>query len=72
MVEKEIEEEKEDSKEPKLEITFNRNNSQYPQVKVAYYDYDQTYDRVEVNGNSYFLVKAEDVDNLIKTIGEAF
>ena len=72
MVEKEIEEEKEDSKEPKLEITFNRNNSQYPQVKVAYYDYDQTYDRVEVNGNSYFLVKAEDVDNLIKTIQKAF
>lgn len=49
---------------PELEITFHRNSAEYPEIQVVYYAYDDTCDLLEVNGNSYFLVKAEDVENL--------
>ena len=58
--------------DPELEITFHRNSEEYPEIQVAYYSYDETYDLLEVNGNSYFLVNAEDVDNLASSIKKAF
>lgn len=57
---------------PELEITFHRNSAEFPEIQVVYYPYDDTCDLVEVNGNSYFLVKAEDVENLVKSIKKAF
>lgn len=58
--------------EPGLKITFHRNSEEYPEIQVAYYSYDDTYDLLEVNGNSYFLVNAEEVDNLVSSIKKAF
>ena len=55
-----------------LEITFHRNSEEYPEIQVSYYSYDDTHDLLEVNGNSYFLVNAEDVDNLITSVRKAF
>ena len=57
---------------PELEITFHRNSAGFPEIQVVYYPYDDTCDLVEVNGNSYFLVNAEDVDNLITSVRKAF
>ena len=58
--------------DPELEITFHRNSEKYPKIQMSYYMYDETYDLVDVNGNSYFLVKAEDVENLIKSVKKTF
>lgn len=58
--------------DPKLKIAFHRNNEAYPDIQVAYYGYDDTYDLLEVNGNRYFLVNAEDVENLKDSIKKAF
>ena len=57
---------------PELEIIFHRNSAEFPEIQVVYYPYDDTCGLVEVNGNSYFLVKAEDVENLVKSIKKAF
>ena len=73
MLEGEAEEEKITKEgDPELEITFHRNSEEYPEIQVSYYSYDDTHDLLEVNGNSYFLVNAEDVDNLITSVRKAF
>ena len=73
MLEAEAEEEKiTKEEEPGLKITFHRNSEEYPEIQVVYYSYDDTYDLLEVNGNSYFLVNAEEVDNLVSSIKKAF
>ena len=53
-------------------MTYNRNQDTAPQISVAYYQYDDTYDLVEINGTQRFLVKKADVENLIKQIQDAF
>lgn len=58
--------------DPELEIIFHRNSEEYPEIQVDYYTYDDTYDLLEVNGNSYFLVNAKDVDSLVKSVKKAF
>ena len=55
-----------------LTVTYNRNQDTAPQISVAYYQYDDTYDLVEINGTQRFLVKKADVENLIKQIQDAF
>ena len=51
-----------------LTVTFHRNTEEAPEVTLKYYTYDDTYDSLEINGTERFLVKAEDVDALVKQI----
>ena len=55
-----------------LTVTYNRNQDTAPQISVAYYGYDNTYDLVEINDTQRFLVKKADVENLMKQIQDAF
>ena len=55
-----------------LTVTFHRNTEEAPEVTLKYYTYDDTYDSLEINGTERFLVKAEDVDALVKQIKKAF
>ena len=55
-----------------LTVTYNRNQDTAPQISVAYYEYDDTYDLVEINDTQRFLVKKADVENLMKQIQDAF
>ena len=73
MLDSEIEETKDAAdKEEVLTVTFHRNTEEAPKVTLKYYTYDDTYDSVEINGTERFLVKAEDVDALVKQIKKAF
>lgn len=73
MLDSEIEETKDAAdKEEVLTVTFHRNTEEAPEVTLKYYTYDDTYDSVEINGTERFLVKAEDVDALVKQIKKAF
>lgn len=55
-----------------LTVTYHRNQDAIPQISVSYYEYDDTYDLVEINDTQKFLVKKADVENLIKQIRDAF
>ena len=73
MLDSEIEETKDAAdKEEVLTVTFHRNTEEAPEVTLKYYTYDDTYDSVEINGTERFLVKAEDVDALVKQIKKHF
>lgn len=73
MLDSEIEETKDAAeKEEVLTVTFHRNTEEAPEVTLKYYTYDDTYDSVEITGTERFLVKAEDVDALVKQIKKAF
>lgn len=73
MLDSEVEETKDAAdKEEVLTVTFHRNTEEAPEVTLKYYTYDDTYDSVEINGTERFLVKAEDVDALVKQIKKAF
>ena len=73
MLDSDIEEAKDAvEKEEVLAVTFHRNTEEAPEVTLKYYTYDDTYDSVEINGTERFLVKAEDVDALVKQIKKAF
>lgn len=73
MLDSEIEETKDAAdKEEVLTVTFHRNTEEAPEVTLKYYTYDDTYDSVEINGTERFLVKAEDVDALVKQIKKVF
>lgn len=73
MLDSEIEETKDAAdKEEVLSVTFHRNTEKAPEVTLKYYTYDDTYDSLEINGTERFLVKAEDVNALVKQIKKAF
>ena len=73
MLDSEVEETKDAAdKEEVLTVTFHRNTEEAPEVTLKYYTYDDTYDSLEINGTERFLVKAEDVDALVKQIKKAF
>ena len=55
-----------------LTVTFHRNTEEAPEVTLKYFTYDDTYDSLEINGTERFLVKAEDVDALVKQIKKRF
>ena len=61
-----------EEKEEVLSVTFHRNTEEAPEITLKYYTYDDIYDSLEVNGTERFLVKAEDVDALVKQIKKAF
>ena len=69
MLDSEVEETKDAAdKEEVLTVTFHRNTEEAPEVTLKYFAYDDTYDSLEINGTERFLVKAEDVDALVKQI----
>ena len=73
MLDSEVEETKDAAdKEEVLTVTFHRNTEEAPEVTLKYFAYDDTYDSLEINGTERFLVKAEDVDALVKQIKKAF
>ena len=73
MLDSEVEETKDAvDKEEVLTVTFHRNTEEAPEVTLKYFAYDDTYDSLEINGTERFLVKAEDVDALVKQIKKAF
>lgn len=59
-------------KEEVLNVVFHRNTKKAPEITLTYYTYDGNYDSVAVNGKERYLVKASDVNSLIKQIKEAF
>ena len=61
-----------EEKEEVLSVTFHRNTEEAPEITLKYYTYDDIYDSLEINGTERFLVKAEDVDALVKQIKKAF
>lgn len=73
MLDSEVEETKDAAdKEEVLTVTFHRNTEEAPEVTLKYFAYDDTYDSLEINGTERFLVKAEDVDALVKQIKKRF
>ena len=69
MLDSEVEETKDTADEEEvLTVTFHRNTEEAPEVTLKYFAYDDTYDSLEINGTERFLVKAEDVDELVKQI----
>lgn len=58
--------------EPRLSVTFCRNTGDAPEVCVSYHPYDEEFDSVEINGKEQFLVRKEDVEDLIGQIEAAF
>ena len=73
MLDSEVEETKDTADEEEvLTVTFHRNTEEAPEVTLKYFAYDDTYDSLEINGTERFLVKAEDVDALVKQIKKAF
>ncbi len=65
-------EKSEKKKEPELTVNFRRNIAEAPDIQVFYYSYDDEYDSVEINGKEWFLVRSEDVKELIEQIEKAY
>lgn len=61
-----------EQKQAVLTVTYHRNQDTIPQIEVSYYEYDDTYDLVEINDTQRFLVKKADVESLIKQIRDVF
>ena len=57
---------------PVLEIDFQRNMENAPDIAVAFKPYNDDYYLVEINGNQFFIVSKEDVDQLAEQVEEAF
>ncbi|MCP1102127.1 hypothetical protein M2454_000653 [Aequitasia blattaphilus] len=67
LIVKEMEVKKDNGKEL-LQLTFLRNVEEAEDLTITYYDYDDQYASVKVNGEEHFLVKKEDVEKLIQII----
>ena len=73
-IEKEIPEDSSEveSRDPLLSITYHRNMKEAPQITCSFYDYDENYASVNVNGTEFFLVNKSDLQKLDKIIDSAF
>lgn len=73
-IEKEIPEDSSEveSRDPLLSITYHRNMKEAPQITCSFYDYDENYVSVNVNGTEFFLVNKSDLQKLDKIIDSAF
>ena len=73
MVLKEIEDDDADSKnaarKPVLTLQFIRNVKEASDIEVKYFEYDEQFMSVSVNGHEYFLVEKSSVYNLMKDMG---
>lgn len=72
MVLKEIEDDDADSKnaarKPVLTLQFIRNVKEASDIEVKYFEYDEQFMSVSVNGHEYFLVEKSSVYNLMEDI----
>lgn len=68
----EIKEEPKEEKEALLTVVYHRNMENAPEITVEYDSYDEEFCSVSVNGKDRFLVKAEDIETLMKQIKKAF
>ena len=57
---------------PVLQIDFQRNMENAPDITVAFKTYNDDYYLAEINGNQFFIVSKEDVDQLAKQVEESF
>ena len=57
---------------PVLQINFQRNMENAPDITVAFQPYDDEYCLAIINGNQFFLVAKEDVELLAEQVKEAF
>lgn len=73
-IEKEIEDQgtQRDVSEPMLRITFHRNIEDAPEIVESFYEYDQDYAAVNINGTEFFLTDKSSVNDLIASVKEAF
>ncbi|MDD3278788.1 MAG: hypothetical protein PHG16_07875 [Lachnospiraceae bacterium] len=71
IVESEMGEAKTDKAQEVLSIDYVRNTKEAPEVNIVYSTYDDTYDSVSINGVERYLVKHDDVTQLITQIKHA-
>lgn len=64
--------EPEEGREPVLVIQYIRNIEEAPDIELRYYEYDEEYFSVSVNGEEHFLVEKESVYDLKGNIEENF
>lgn len=61
-----------ESRDSLMTITYHRNMEEAPLITCSFYDYDENYVSVNVNGTEFFLVKKSDLQSLEKIIESAF
>ena len=61
-----------ESRDSLMTITYHRNMEEAPQITCSFYDYDENYVSVNVNGTEFFLVNKSDLQSLEKIIESAF
>jgi hypothetical protein len=64
--------EPESDRTPVLQLIYHRNQEEAPEITLDYYPYDEEYVTAWINGQEYFLVSKDDVEDLIKQIRKAF
>ena len=57
---------------PVLQVHFQRNMENAPDIDVAFKPYDDEYCLAEINGNQFFIVSREDVELLAKQVEKTF
>ena len=57
-------------RKPVLTMQFYRNTEDAPDVEVTYYEYNEEYMSINVNGKEFFLAERQDVENLQQLIKE--
>lgn len=57
---------------PMMSITFHRNIEGAPEIVESFYDYDENYASVNINGTEFFLTDKSAVNDLIASVKEAF
>lgn len=57
---------------PVLTIYYTRNMDRVPDYEIKYYEYDDEYYTIDVNGQENFLVSTEDFNTLISNIKDAY
>lgn len=60
-----------DQRTPVLQMQFYRNTEDAPDIEVTYYEYDEEYMSINVNGKEFFLAKRQDVEGLQEQVKKA-
>lgn len=59
-------------RQPVLSLEYKRSGEQADDLEVCFYQYDESYDSVSVNGNEFFLVSSQEVQQLQDTLEDCF
>lgn len=59
-------------KKPLLAVTYKRNTPEAPEIRQIYYEYDERYASVSINGHEFFLVDKAAVEEVKAGIRAAF